>query len=180
MVNHNLPNRPTESRIGRLNQRYSESGSRMVAGCICLNKTKDRVIMILLLLHPGKWVLPKGGIELDESDDFVVTAVRETWEEAGVEGIIANKLPIVYDSRGSKAPIIKGEFDPTKGDVPKSEFHFYELIVEELSKEWPESSKRERRWCTYLEAKHELEKANRPELVSALNLSSIVQDNEGY
>ncbi|WEJ96066.1 nudix superfamily hydrolase 8-oxo-dGTP pyrophosphatase [Yamadazyma tenuis] len=119
----------------------------MVAGCICLNVPQDKVIMISSSVHPNKWVLPKGGIELDEGDDFVVSAVRETWEEAGCEGKIVQKLPIVYDSRGSKAPILPPgkEFDPQK-TVPKSEFHFYEM------------------------------EANRIELVEALNSSGIHKD----
>lgn len=178
MNNPNLVDRSSESRVGRENQRYNpDTGSRMVAGCICLNQDKDKVIMILSQYHPDKWVLPKGGIELDEGDDFVVSAARETWEEAGCEGKVTEKLPVVFDSRGDKAPIIKGDFDPVQG-VPKSEFHFYEMIVDILHTEWPESSTRNRRWCTYSEAKHELLKANRPELVQVLNLSSIFKDED--
>lgn len=127
--------------------------------------------------HPNKWVLPKGGIELDEGDDFVVTAVRETWEEAGCEGKISNKLPVVYDSRGEKAPVLPEgkDFDP-KVVIPKTEFHFYEMIIDTLHSEWPETGTRNRRWCTYSEAKHELLKSKRPELVEALNLSNILKD----
>lgn len=187
MSNPNLPSKPTESRVGRLNQRYNpETGSRMVAGCICLNDTREKVIMILSSVNKGKWVLPKGGIELDEGEDFVVSAVRETWEEAGCEGTITSKLPVVLDSRGMKAPVLHkgdgtegdGEFDPNIV-IPKSEFHFYEMIVKDLLTEWPEQASRQRRWCTYSEAKHELVKSKRPELVQALDLSSIVKDNEG-
>lgn len=175
MANANLQKTET-SRVGRSNQRYNpESGARMVAGCICLNQSRDKVIMILLSAHKGKWVFPKGGIELDEGDDYVVSAVRETWEEAGCEGKIVLKLPVVLDSRGTKAPVVEGDFDPGK-IVPKSEFHFYEMQVEELSKTWPELASRERRWCTYSEARHELLKAKRPELVAALDASSVIKD----
>lgn len=168
----------SEARTGRSNQRYNpETGARMVAGCICLNESKDKVVMILSSSHKGKWVLPKGGIELDEGEDFALTAVRETWEESGCEGKILQKLPVVLDSRGAKAPVLKGEFDPHVV-MPKSEFHFYEMIVDLLSTEWPESNARERRWCTYSEAKHELLKAKRPELVAALNSSCIKKDVE--
>lgn len=150
----------------------------MVAGCICLNDTKDKVIMILSSAHKGKWVLPKGGIELDEGDDFAVSAVRETWEEAGCEGTVLRKLPIVFDMRGKKAPVLEPnvDFDPTKV-VPRLEFHFYELMVENLTTDWPESQQRERRWCTYAEARHELEKAKRPELVAALDSSCLLHDS---
>ncbi|CCE82655.1 Piso0_002390 [Millerozyma farinosa CBS 7064] len=176
--NPNLLEKSDHSRVGRINQRYNpESGARMIAGCLCFNSDKTKVIMISSTAHPDKWVLPKGGIELDEGDDFVISAVRETWEEAGCEGKILQKLPVVYDKRGSKAPVAKPhtEFDP-QDVVPKSEFHFYEMILEDLSQNWPEMDKRQRRWCTYSEAAHELTKANRPELVEALDSSSIVKD----
>lgn len=176
--NANLPVKPTASRVGRSNQRYNpESGARMVAGCLCFNEQKDKVVMILLLAHKGQWVFPKGGIELDEGDDYVVSAVRETWEEAGCEGRILDKLPVVLDMRGAKAPVVKGEFDGKV--VPRLEFHFYEMLVENMSAEWPELSRRERRWCTYSEAKHELLRAKRPELVKVLDLSCVVRDVEG-
>ncbi|AOW29649.1 hypothetical protein MG5_04173 [Candida albicans P57072] len=175
--NYNNPNLPVKSqtaREGRENQRYnSETGARIVAGCMCLNETKDKIIMISSSKHKNRWIVPKGGNELDESE--LETAVRETWEEAGVEGIIIKKLPVVLDSRGSQAPVIKGEFDPDVA-TPKSEFHFFELQVDQLSTSWPEMKKRQRRWCTYSEAKHELLKSKRPELVDALNMSSILKD----
>lgn len=179
--NPNLPVRPLTSRVGRENQKYNaDTGARMVAGCICLNADKDKVVMILSSAHKGKWVFPKGGIELDEGDDYAVTAARETWEEAGCEGVILNKLPVVLDSRGAKAPVLEPgkDFDPHKV-VPRLEFHFYEMLVEKMSTEWPELS-RERRWCTYSEAKHELRKAKRPELITALDASCIVKDDVGY
>jgi diphosphoinositol-polyphosphate diphosphatase len=170
-------NKQAEARVGRSNQRYNpDTGLRMVAGCICLDEARDKVIMILSSVHKGKWVLPKGGIELDEGDDYVVSAVRETWEEAGCEGNVVRKLPVVYDARGAKAPVAAGEFDPAKV-VPKLEFHFYEMIVKDLLTTWPEQHTRERRWCTYSEAKHELAKSKRPELIAALELSSIVRDD---
>ena len=92
------------------------------------------------------------------------------------------KLPVVLDSRGRKAPALNAEertldWDPKKF-VPKLEFHFYEMLVENLSTVWPELAARERRWCTYSEAKHELLKAKRPELVQALDASCIVKDVE--
>lgn len=177
LQNYNNPNLPVKSqtaREGRENQRYnSETGARIVAGCMCLNETKDKIIMISSSKHKNRWIVLKGGNELDESE--LETAVRENWEEAGVEGIIIKKLPVVLDSRGSQAPVIKGEFDPDVA-TPKSEFHFFELQVDQLSTSWPEMKKRQRRWCTYSEAKHELLKLKRPELVDALNMSSILKD----
>lgn len=164
-----------KARVGRKNQRYSqETGARMVAGCICLNSDKDKLIMILSLSHKNRWILPKGGIELDEGTDFIVSASRETWEEAGCEGKILRKLPVVQDYRGKEAPVLEQgtEFNPKKV-IPKTEYHFYDMIVDELSTVWPELEKRQRRWCTYTEAKHELLKSGRMELVEVLDLSAV-------
>lgn len=168
--------KPSLARTGRSNQCYNPvSGARIVAGCICLNETRDKIVMILLSRNKSRWILPKGGVENDEAHDYALAAERETWEEAGVEGVISRKLPVVYDSRGSKAPVLHGEFDPAKGEIPKSEFHFFELMVGNLSVVWPESELRQRRWCTFTEAKHELGKAKRPELISVLEASSVLQ-----
>lgn len=165
------------ARVGRENQRYSpESGARMVAGCICLNEEKTMVVMISLAKHKGHWVFPKGGIELDEGEDFLVSAERETWEEAGCEGQILSKLPVVYDMRPKKN---QPPGNATSG-VPKSEFHFYEMIVSNVSSTWPESKERQRRWCTYAEAQHELERASRPELAKALEASTMVRGDVTY
>lgn len=168
--------RPVQSRTGRESQVYNpETGARIVAGCVCLSTDHEKVVMILSSAHKNKWVLPKGGVELDEVDDYSTAAERETWEEAGVEGCISRKLPTVMDSRGHNAPIIKGDFDPVKL-VPKSEFHFYEMVVDQLSIDWPECQERQRRWCTFSEAIHELQKAKRPELILVLEASSILKD----
>lgn len=157
---------------------YLENGARVVAGCICLDADKRKVVLILSSVHKGRWVLPKGGVEEDEAGEYMLTAVRETWEEAGVEGKILRKLSVIDDLR-KNATVIKGDFDPSR-EVPKSQFHFYELIVDSLSSTWPESSTRQRRWCTYSEAKHELIKAKRPELLQALDESSIAKDMQNY
>ncbi|KAF6047983.1 NUDIX domain family protein [Candida parapsilosis] len=151
--NPNLLNKSSEARQGRENQRYNEeTGARIVAGCICLNETKDKVIMISSSKHKDRWIMPKGGNELDESE--LETAVRETWEEAGV-------------GRDHYQEIARGDgFARSKS------------TLEQLSTTWPEMKKRERRWCTYSEAKHELLKSKRPELVDALNMSSIQKDTE--
>lgn len=157
-------------RVGRSGQVYNRANNaRLVAGCLILNDTQDKVLMISSTKHKDRWVLPKGGVEIDECDNFVKSAQRETWEEAGVTGRILKKLPIVQDHRAAGGAV-EGQF------IPKSEYHFYEMAIEELAKEWPEMEMRDRKWCSYSEAKHELIKSKRPELVVALNDSSIIKD----
>ena len=59
--NPNLPVKSSKAREGRENQRYnSETGARIVAGCICLD---DDIIIILSLvssrhIHPATILAP--------------------------------------------------------------------------------------------------------------------------
>ncbi|CDK26298.1 unnamed protein product [Kuraishia capsulata CBS 1993] len=178
--NHDLQSvfiKTEKARTGRENQVYSPEGARIVAGCIALSEDKHKVIMITSSKHTNRWILPKGGVEKDEITDYSKAAERETWEEAGVLGVVTRELMVVHDFRfkGKKKglnvdTIIDGE------SIPKSEFHFYEMTVEELATSWPEGNNRSRRWCTYSEAKHELIKARRLELLDALNDSNIIKD----
>lgn len=123
-----------------------------------------------------KWVLPKGGVETDEIEDYSRSAARETWEEAGVTGDIVAKLPIVEDLRAPKQwgprHIVE---DPITGVIknpPRSEFHFYEMHVEKEHDVYPESKDRKRKWFTFEEAVHELLANDRKELARALEHSS--------
>ncbi|AAS54756.1 AGR266Cp [Eremothecium gossypii ATCC 10895] len=165
--------RTVHSRVGREKQRYSAlTGARLVAGCVALNEDKTKVIMIQSLAqgsNGNKWVLPKGGVELDEPD-FRDSARRETWEEAGVVGEIVRYLGVIEDMRPPKNWSAGGAVHP-----PRSEFHFYEMRVQELADEYPEKHKRQRHWFTYSEAKTQLQLAKRPELLEALDRSAIVK-----
>lgn len=165
--------RTATAREGRDNQMYAASGARMVAGCIVLNPERTKVVMVLLLGLRNKWVVPKGGIELDELEDYSNTALRETWEEAGVTGVIVKLLGTVEDKRPPKD---WGKNNESGVPIPRTEFHFYELEATELATEWPESHMRDRRWCTYAEARAELERSKRPELLEALERSAIKRE----
>lgn len=158
-------------RQGRETQMYSSiNNARLVGGGIVLDKQLDKVLMISSSKHKDRWILPKGGIEYDERENFAITALRETWEEAGAVCTVAKKLPVIADRRDPKL-LQQGK------DFPICEFHFYQMKLVELDNDWPESDNRLRRWCTYQEAKHELLKSKRPELLIALNESDIVKDN---
>lgn len=158
-------------REGRAEQMYNaRNHARLVAGGIVLDDALDKVLMISSSKHRDRWILPKGGIEYDEKENFAITALRETWEEAGAVGAVTKKLPVVEDARD---PAERAQME----DIPLCEFHFYQMKLVELDTDWPEASNRLRRWCTYQEAKHELLKSKRPELLSALNDSDIVKDH---
>ncbi|KAM3164598.1 Diphosphoinositol polyphosphate phosphohydrolase DDP1 [Lachancea thermotolerans] len=173
--------RSNTARVGRQNQVYSATtGARLVAGCVCLDSSKERVLMIQSSAHKKKWVLPKGGVEKDESD-FKMTAVRETWEEAGAIGDIVRNLGVIEDMRPPKEfnTDIRAFEEATDPEVnkrpPRSEFHFFEMSVRSLEEEYPERCKRTRKWFSFKDAKEQLIIAKRPELLEALTRSSICQ-----
>ena len=163
-------------REGREHQLYNnDDNSRLVAGGIILDSLNERVLMISSSKHKDRWILPKGGVEFDEKDDFAKAALRETWEEAGAVCEVIKKLPVIADHRkGSKGSDgSEGANKNDKNSFPLCEFHFYQLSLLQLEQTWPESSFRLRRWATYSEAQHELQKSKRPELLLALNDSDI-------
>lgn len=169
------------SRIGRQNQVYSQkTGARVVAGCVCLSKDRKRVLMISSSAHRNRWIFPKGGVEIDEPD-YKLTARRETWEEAGCVGDIVASLGTIEDMRPPKewnkdiASFAQSN-DEVITHPPRSEFHFYEMEVTELPDKFPECHKRDRKWFNYQEAKEQLLLAKRPELLTALDRSSILKN----
>lgn len=165
--------RKTYSRVGREKQMYSaETGARMVAGCVALNSDKTEVIMIQSTSSRKEWILPKGGIEMDEVD-FRSTARRETWEESGVVGEIERYLGKIESTRPSKK--CEGAEEDNKKALNFLEFYFYEMRVTELADEYPEKHKRRRKWFTYTQAKNELERGDRSELLEALKRSRIIK-----
>jgi 8-oxo-dGTP pyrophosphatase MutT (NUDIX family) len=61
------------------------------------------VLLVRSKKDPTIWVFPKGHIDDDESERE--TAIRETWEEAGVSGVLGQAVgaPLEFDS--GKEPI---------------------------------------------------------------------------
>ena len=171
----------SKARTGREHQVYSPTtGARLVAGCVCLTSDHKQVLMISSSADKSKWIIPKGGVESDESG-FEATAIRETWEEAGCLGKVTKSLGVVEDMRPPKEWNTRENFnrESKDGDVilhpPRSEFHIYEMEIEKLLDEWPESRKRDRKLCSYAVAREELVRSKRPELLEALNRSSIAK-----
>lgn len=176
------------SREGRDNQLYSaETGARVVAGCVCLTATLDKVLLISSSADRNKWIIPKGGVEIDEvqtgasgEQDYTRSAIRETWEEGGCVGEIVANLGTVQDMRPPKEWNNKFREETHTDNIikhpPRSEFHIFEMQIATLRDEFPEAGKRDRKLATYSEAKRELEKAKRPELLEALNRSRIIKD----
>lgn len=70
------------------------------AGAIVFRAEGDRTTVLLVRSKkdPAIWVFPKGHIDDDESERE--TAIRETWEEAGVSGVLGQAVgaPLEFDS----------------------------------------------------------------------------------
>ncbi|QLL35046.1 hypothetical protein HG536_0H04220 [Torulaspora globosa] len=181
MIEADKVERTEVSRVGRENQVYSkQTGARIVAGCVCLSKDRKHVLMISSSANRNRWIFPKGGVEIDEPD-YKLAARRETWEEAGCIGNIVASLGVIEDMRPPKEWNNDiASFTDSNEEViahpPRSEFHFYEMEVTELPDRYPECGKRDRKWFDYREAKELLLLAKRPELLTALDRSSVLKD----
>lgn len=100
-----LPIRHTfASREGRAKQRWDRCPItnrliRLTTGCVPI--TNDGRILFVSSARKKEWILPKGGWELDERMEE--SAVRETYEEAGILGTLGPKLSeITFETRKGK------------------------------------------------------------------------------
>jgi len=140
---------------------YNSKGERLVAGVVPLSQDKAYVLLIQSDRRKG-WVLPKGGWETDE--EVAEAAEREAWEEAGISVQIEYDLGDIVESRPPKS---------SKSSSKKREkalYHFFEVTVTSEADDWPEKSKRQRKWMTFVDAWEALK--DRPELQEALNRST--------
>lgn len=97
---------------------------------VCLNRIDLRGSKFLFTnsrKNPGYYVFPKGGVKRKE--DPKEAAIRETFEEVGVEGDV---------------------FDEYRG----KSWYWYLLSVNKIHKEWMEKDQRERIWVPYEELDH--------------------------
>jgi len=118
-------------------------------------------VEILLVTSRGKrrWVLPKGVVEPGLT--AVESALKEAWEEAGVEGRVDAEVLGCY------------QYEKWGGTCTVEVFP---LRVERLADRWPESS-RDRRWFEPRDAAREV---NEPELKRILsNALPLLLDTDG-
>ncbi|KAG5233867.1 hypothetical protein OIU78_017146 [Salix suchowensis] len=131
------------SRTGRHLQRY-EKGYRLVVGCIPYRyksqepASVEEIEVLVISAQNGQGMLfPKGGWENDECMEEA--AKRETEEEAGVIGVVQDKLgPWHYKSKRS---------------CIMHESYMFPLLVQKELDSWPEKNIRKRRWVSINEAR---------------------------
>lgn len=177
----------------------SATGARLVAGVVVLsNRTshpeepeRKYVLCISSSRHRNKIVLPKGGWEFHETIEQA--ALRECWEEAGVQGTVDRLLHAQPDSRppknyslspkelvtyadGSQEEVTKYKgLEFSNGKVPpRAEYQYFQVTPTQVCADWPESDKRLRKWLTYAEARVALE--GREEMVRSLESSDILRE----
>lgn len=102
---------------------------------LCLD-AKGKKLLLITSRDTGRWVIPKGWPMRKRS--LSGTALREAWEEAGVEGSIGREElgRYHYDKQrdhGLSVPV---------------EVRVYGVRVSHLADEFPEAGQRERRWFT--------------------------------
>lgn len=147
---------------------YNSKGERLVAGVVPL--TEDKLYVLLIQsTHRKGWVLPKGGWESDE--ECVDAAIREAWEEAGIEVQIDYDLGDIAESRPPKSSKEKEPKESKEKAARRSLYRFYEATVTKEETNWPEKDKRQRQWMTFEQAKEALK--DRPELQEALERSTM-------
>jgi 8-oxo-dGTP pyrophosphatase MutT (NUDIX family) len=92
------------SRQGRETQRWvthenTQQAIRLVTGCVPILSNGN--ILFVSASRKSEWILPKGGWENDETMEE--SAVRETYEEAGVVGFLGPRLnEVCYEARKSR------------------------------------------------------------------------------
>jgi 8-oxo-dGTP pyrophosphatase MutT (NUDIX family) len=103
------------------------------AGAIVVRpgKSEPRVLLVTARRNPDNWIFPKGHVEVGER--LQDAAVREAYEEAGVEGRVAGPV-------GSIA------FEIGNDDY---RVHYFVLTTADLGRE---REGRRFRWCRYKQA----------------------------
>ncbi|KAL9682672.1 hypothetical protein QQ045_014477 [Rhodiola kirilowii] len=138
------------SRTGRQTQRYCSDGCqcRQVVGCVPYryrtvtreDGVSNRELEVLVIRsQKGQGLMfPKGGWELDETMEEA--AERETFEEAGVAGVLDCEILGKWCYKG-------------KSNGVSHEGYIYPLFVTDQSETWPEKNTRIRIWLTIDEAR---------------------------
>ena len=112
---------------------------------------------LLITSRHGNWIFPKGIIDPGETAEE--TAVKETFEEAGVRGQIVAPLLVTYSYEKW---------------LSTCEVGVYLLAVSEETDIWPESAERSRAWFGYEEARIRLMKKKRLQRVLEMAQSRLL------
>lgn len=110
---------------------------RKQSGCVVYRKKIDQIEILLVQKVEGEgWGFPKGGVQknMTESD----SAVKETFEEAGIQGKIGKRLGEYIYRKNGKEQVV----------------YLYPMKAEKELDVWPEMKIRKRKWVSVDEAKN--------------------------
>lgn len=120
---------------------FSRSQPALQVGALCLRgRPGRREVLLVSSLGTGRWIIPKGWPMRGRS--LAEAALREAWEEAGVQGEVGT-VPF-------------GSFDYDKqrqaAEPRPCEVQVFIVRVAGLDADYPEVGRRVRRWVGPLEA----------------------------
>ena len=128
-----------------------------LAGAVPWRKTEDGLEILLITARDRPldddnfwWIVPQGGVEPGQTAQEA--AIAETWEEGGVRGV------------ASSEPIARYEYDIGAG---RCKVDIFEIEVEIVEDDWPESHERKRVWLSPEDAL---------ETISGHTLKSILEE----
>lgn len=116
-------------------------------------KNHDVEILLVTSRDTGRWVLPKGWPEGDET--LAEAAAREAFEEAGVKGISDEEIGRFYYNK------LRGT-----GIEWRCEVAVVPLRVQEEADKWPERKRRTRRWFSARDAARLVDERDLSELIA--------------
>lgn len=123
------------------------------AAALPIVESEGQIKIVLVSTIKGNWTLPKGVI--DPGDSPQEAAIREAWEEAGIEGEMDSHEFARFQQK-------KWEGTCT--------IRVYRMYVNSILDSWPEQDTRERKIISLYEAHQLIVKRQRPviELLSAV------------
>lgn len=122
---------------------------RRIAGCVPIEKIEDeqdplkglRLLLINSRKRANTWVFPKGGIKRHE--EATEAALRETFEEAGVEGPLLAELEPHFCILSAPPENTSGEWVNLEREPAES---WFLMRVQQTHEDWPEREERTRLW----------------------------------
>ncbi|WP_306118222.1 MULTISPECIES: NUDIX hydrolase [unclassified Roseitalea] len=141
-----------------------EAVSRQAAALVWRHRKNRLEILLITSRGTGRWILPKGWIEGAET--AAQAAIREAWEEAGIEGTL------------SDAPLGSYRYDKLDADDASStpcRVDVFALRMDRQAKNWPERGERERKWTTAGKAARLVEE---PELAALIEAFGAQRDRQ--
>jgi 8-oxo-dGTP pyrophosphatase MutT (NUDIX family) len=111
----------------------TQDGQDRIGAVPFLIRSGRVVILVVTSMSRVRWVFPKG--QAEDGETHQQTCLRETFEEAGVDGFALTDFPFTEG--------IEKLYGDVRRLVPVT---FYPLAVEKVARKWPEKGKRLRHW----------------------------------